>query len=540
MGKAGKNRIQLREVILDIEKNLPEIRDPRTFDAYFNMLDGLKALAEAQRLDEIYPDAVKILGEKMVANGVRWLKIEEDSTERVMNYHRWMNADIAASYQGEIERVSTDERDPAKLRQLAVNTEAVAKWSEQRFPDQPRMNNNYWRILSDIAGRFLKLPNLSEEETAFWISKVAFPEPFAMVLESLQKELFNMTEANRADSHRILNRLTQIKARIDAAGNRMPFYIQSMLGEVSVELIMRMTKYEEAFAEGEADLALGLLQNRYLQALGAQWVSRAKIPSGQYAPTYFSVARKLAAALYNAGFATESNQLNSHIGNVAAPIMGRQMDIEGTYLVTDVKGKQWKFSVALVRENYYFAALCDVMGAVHKPLLYVEYDFETGGFVASAREKDSDPEPIWTVRFKVDGKKIEIVDPWSEVDRQPLKGEKIESYPDIFKNTPPEATKPAGRYEGVVTFGNNTKLKMTLIVTAFNGYTLARLTNKDVDLDLNVGTAGTNGVLYLTTGVKRATWTQMRGVLKNGEYRGVVIIGGREMTKEFVMKKVSE
>jgi hypothetical protein len=320
----------------------------------------------------------------------------------------------------------------------------------------------------------------------------------------------------------------------------MPFYIQSMLGEVSVELIMRMTKYEEAFAEGEADLALGLLQNRYLQALGAQWVSRAKIPSGQYAPTYFSVARKLAAALYNAGFATESNQLNSHIGNVAAPIMGRQMDIEGTYLVTDVKGKQWKFSVALVRENYYFAALCDVMGAVHKPLLYVEYDFETGGFVASAREKDSDPEPIWTVRFKVDGKKIEIVDPWSEVDRQPLKGEKIESYPDIFKNTPPEATKPAGRYEGVVTFGNNTKLKMTLIVTAFNGYTLARLTNKDVDLDLNVGTAGTNGVLYLTTGVKRATWTQMRGVLKNGEYRGVVIIGGREMTKEFVMKKVSE
>lgn len=541
MKRAETGRIQLREVILDITKNLPEIRDPRTFDSYFELLDGLQELAVRHRLDEIYPGAVPALGEKMVANGVRWLKIEEDSTDRVLNYHRWMNADIASSFQGEIERESLDEKDPAKLRVLAINTEAVARWAEKRFPDQARMNNNYWRILSDVAGRFLKITTLSEEEIAFWIAKVTYPEPFAMVLEGLQKELFLMNPENRSIGHRILIRLGQIRTQVDAAGNRMPFHIHSMIGEVAVELILRMTKFEEKFAPGEFASALKLLQNRFLQGLGTQWISRNKVPSGEYALEYFSISRALALALFDAGFPSESDQLNAYIGKIAAPIMGRKLDIEGTYELKDKKGKKWKFSLALARETLYFAALNDESGAVHKPFLYVEYDFNSGGFVASAREKDSDPQPIWTLRFKIDGKNIEVTDPWGEPDLYPMKGVKTQSYPDFFTFPPEAATDPAGRYEGVVTFSNNLKSKMTLIVTSFNGYTTARLTDhKNLQLDLNVGSHATNGILYLTTGVKRATWTQLRGIIKNGEYRGVVIIGGREMTKEFVMKKVKE
>jgi len=124
-----------------------------------------------------------------------------------------------------------------------------------------------------------------------------------------------------------------------------------------------------------------------------------------------------------------------------------------------------------------------------------------------------------------------------------LKGKKIESYPNFFKEGKADpVSSAAGRYEGMMYIGKDFAKKMTLTVTSFNGYTVAGMTDDNVTItfELNVGTAGTDSVLYLTTGnTGRPNWVQLRGLLKNGEFRGRTIIGGRGLSaRDFVLKKI--
>src|SRR5437868_1426825 len=66
--KAAIDRTSLRDVILDIEQNIPEMRDPATFESYFFILDQLAAQAQRLGLDQYYPNAVQSLGLHMVSN----------------------------------------------------------------------------------------------------------------------------------------------------------------------------------------------------------------------------------------------------------------------------------------------------------------------------------------------------------------------------------------------------------------------------------------------------------------------------------------
>ena len=96
---------------------------------------------------------------------------------------------------------------------------------------------------------------------------------------------------------------------------------------------------------------------------------------------------------------------------------------------------------------------------------------------------------------------------------------------------------------GTVYFGPSFQLKMTLVVTAFQGYTLGRMTDekRSFYLNFNYGSRARDGVLYLTTGRGPANWVHLRGTIKNGEYRGYVINGGRGIAAhEFSLKKVSD
>ena len=101
--RAEMSRAEAREVILDIQANVSEFVDPQTFDSYFYILDDLQKIADEKGVNEIYPNAVRTLGQQMVANGIRWLTASRDSLDRIMYYHRWMNVEIAASFLSNVE-----------------------------------------------------------------------------------------------------------------------------------------------------------------------------------------------------------------------------------------------------------------------------------------------------------------------------------------------------------------------------------------------------------------------------------------------------
>ena len=69
--KASIDRQQLRDVVLSLEQQLPEMRDFKTFESYFFILDQLKQESDRLGLDDLYPDAVLSVGTKMVSFGIK-------------------------------------------------------------------------------------------------------------------------------------------------------------------------------------------------------------------------------------------------------------------------------------------------------------------------------------------------------------------------------------------------------------------------------------------------------------------------------------
>ena len=189
LSRASQGRIPLREVILDIQQNYPEMRDPVVFESYFYMLDDLKELSVKHRLDEIFPQAVEKLGTRLAGHGLKWLSIGRHSTEKIMYYQRWMGVEEATVY---CEMMDFEIKNLAKeteFRQAAANVDAIIAYFSKRYPDRRDLHLVTHRIITDIANRFLKNPDVTEADIQFWLGKIAIASGFSEYIEYLQQHL---------------------------------------------------------------------------------------------------------------------------------------------------------------------------------------------------------------------------------------------------------------------------------------------------------------------------------------------------------------
>lgn len=542
LAKAAKGRIQCREVILDITQNLPEMRDRKTFEPYFGILEPLQEIATRTKLDEIYPGAVRTLGWRMAAIGTRWFSITRDTSDTIFRAHGWMAEETVVSFQVNIDLELAETTDGKLLRNAVLSIERLMSWAETRWSERGEIRLTYRRLVSDAAAKILREPNLSETEQLQWLGKIVVPGSLGTYLENLQAELFTVTKENSAKLDFVGARLLVIHQRLSQADSSLaPGWLLGQLGELAVELLLRHVSFERNIPELARLLAM--LQPRHLQALSQQWATETRLPSDAYATAFLSYSQLLVDALRRNALNREANELTVTLQKIAAALQARQGGIEGTYALTGEDGKTWRFSIVFARENLLYAALADSSGVVFKPYFNVTYDGSSESFLASQREQDIDPGQNHMVRFKVmrDGK-IELRDLFARPGSQRMVGAKVETYVDFMKMQSPEPQVIPGTYQGVVRFGGGFSKRMTLVVALFQGYSMARLSDgESLVIDLNIGSRGDNGVLYLTTGkLERTTWIQLRGFVKNGVYRAQTIKGGQGASPEFEMRRISD
>lgn len=543
LAKANRGRAACRDVILDISLNVQEMRDPATFDRYFSILGNLSAIAEKHKLEEIYPDAVKSLGLRMVGNGVRWLSITNDSSEKILSYHDWMNTDTAYVFQSNIELATREVTDNIVLKKLAENTEALMAFADLKFAQNIDLRNGYRRILSDLAAKKLKETGVTSEDYIFWLSKLSTPQAYAVAIDSVHVKTLALSASDKTMSHEYAKSLKLLAQKALSEAANQPGWLFSQIADVSQELILKNIDLKEPFSAGEFESLMALLTSRHLQGLAQQWTDADRIPDSAYVEHYLELTRKLILQLRKFNLEKEANEVKKFEERLAAPIVGKSKQIEGSYLLTDPKGKKWIFTAVLARQALIYVELADLNGVVNKAYFNITYAVEDDSFVGSEREVDLDPGRNLTLRFRLLGNgEIEVRDLMAPPEIQNLKGTKFESYPDYFPLGTNVGEDPSGTYKGIVYFGKDFKTEISLIVTGFNGYSLGRATsaNGAITLDLNMGTRGTDKVLYLTTGrIRNSHWIQLRGMLRDGEFHGHSIIGGRGISKkEFILKKV--
>lgn len=538
--RASQGRIQCRQVVLDVLESLPEMRERSVFEPYFNILEDLDKVAQRLKLAEIYPGAIENLGARMAAHGARWLQLSMDEKKQVLRHHGWMSPETALSYQAQIELEAKELNKLDLLKKLALTVEELVPLADRRWPERRDIRLGYRRILSEAAGRILRDTSLSETEQLAWIGRISDPGAIGTLLGELMKELLRLTPETKEQMGFISRQLIVIHERLARDPVLSPEWILGSVGDTTVELIIRSLAFERQITE-LPDL-LKLLQLRHLQGLAQQWMGIRRLPSSAYAPHYLDLAKIMLEALRASPLRRESDDFSDFFKRIGAPILVKDEKMEGTYALTSPNGKKWRFSLAFAHQSLVYAALADVDGFVFKPFFNVSYDGETESFLASQREPDIDPTQNYTLRFRIlKNGEIEVRDLLADPKQQHLRGRKIETYDDYFSDTSITDVQASGTYEGIVRFGTEYAERMTLVVTTFQFYSLARLSGPNgVSLELNIGSPGNDGNLYLTTGKLQTTWVQIRGQLRNGVFRGHSIKGGKGRSPTFEMRKISD
>lgn len=539
--KATQSRTALLDVLLDIEYNIPEMRDPDTFDKYFTMLDALEVQSSRTGLEQYYPKIVSNVGLKMVSNGMRWLDVTAANTEKVAYYIKWMDADALARFMGLIEYQNTMIKNPVHLKQMADNIESILPVIDEKAASLPYVQLGFRRLVSDSAVALLKTEMLNEAEVDFWIKKIKIASSFSEYLDYLNQGIYSFEKDNKADSHTYIARLSLMFAQSAALSQTAPNWLINGIGDSLSEVLLRMVRLEETFRPGEFEKATAYLKSRHLQGLAQQWMAAEKLPSGSYIETYLAASRHLISRLQSSGLRKEADDLQKWLTKSAAPALARKVNLEGHYQLTSNTGEIWFFTVAVAKENTLIAALADAKGHVYKTFFNIAYNLKKDGFIASEREPDLDKDSNPPIEFIVssDGK-IFIYDPFARNQSRSYTGNKVQSFTDLWQHANTMAPLADGIYEGVLFNPSGTEMKSRLIITTFNGYTLGRLEFDSVSIELNIGTSAEDGVIIMTSGLNRgASWFQLRGLMTDEGIKAYVIVGGKgQGTACTLLKKI--
>lgn len=498
MFKASQGRIELREVLMDLENNIQEMGYPEVFDSYFYLLDGLKELAIRFNLDEIYPGAVENLGAQMVDSGIRWLDIAEAKEERLLYYHKWMNLDVAVRYMDQVEVEIGSLKNMDKVRSASDNVEILLNYVETRFPRYYHLKTGYRRILSNVALKFLRQPDISNEDVQHWIGKLRSPAGYMDYMILLSTEIYSLKEDTKGEAHVYSGRLKALATVVAQDGMDIPVAIPKGIGEISEDLILRFIHLEEPFQAEELRGLLDLLSVGQLHDLATRWNSFKKLPSDKYIQSYFESSREFVGKLREIGMAKEVADINSWVGAMGAPAMVRLLGMEGSYSLRDAQGAAWTLMIIKVREMQLEALMWKEGDEFGKLYQTIRWDFEKSTFVASERVLDlTDFSAPSLVKFNAIPGGIEFFNPFANPDTQKMAGVMTEAYEDLMKEAT-ESFDYEGFYQGVLKDVAGKTIAVNLTVSSLGGHYMGRIIGEGVDHSFEMGSQVNGGALYLT------------------------------------------
>jgi hypothetical protein len=544
--RAAVDKNELRDVINEIDINLAEMRDQTVFDQYFFMLDDLQALAVKLDLDSIYPTAIKKLGNRMVQKGVNWLDIFKTSREHLLYYHRWMaDYQTASSFLFAVELQIKDETDKTKLRVAAGNLEALMVFADQTWPDEKALRLLYRTTLSGLATKVLKNETPSDSESDFWLAKIYTSDAMSEVTTMLQSQVYALTLATVDRTPWIVRRLFLVYSHSIAPTFGATEGLTGQIGDTAVDLVLKTFRLDQRLSDQEFNELIGMMQTRHLIALAAGWATFGKVPRGSFADYYLQRAYDFIKILQTKGLGPEAVSLAQSIEKKSAAIQGHEHDLEGTWLMTDNVGTEWRLVLAYATEEMLIASFGDSEENYIRPLFNIVYDSKRQAFLASERPMDIDKSPNRAIRiFPLPDGSLRVLDLSSPL-KPAMHARRVQKFPDVLAEgsatTPPDLD---GVYRGQITIAGGTVTSVILTVTVFSGASIGNLQMLDGNYDstLNFGTPADNGVIYLTHGnvVGSGTWMQLRAKLgSDGVLRGYTIYGGSGLVpRAFALKKV--
>ena len=188
--KASIDRQNLRDVVLNLETQLPEMRDLRTFESYFFLCDKLQEKATEFGLNDLYPDGVKSLAVKMAAFGVKWMDLSKISKENLGYYLKWMDIEGLTNLLSYANYYFKKISDIEPLKHLSDNVDFIIANTADLTKDRFDIEVGLRELSTSIAIKFLLRTDLSEADKTYWASKVYTSSGLSLYTDQVQQLIY--------------------------------------------------------------------------------------------------------------------------------------------------------------------------------------------------------------------------------------------------------------------------------------------------------------------------------------------------------------
>ena len=527
--EAKQGRKQLLEVLLRLKDNVRELRDQPTFDEFFALLLPLDALAKEYNLAMIYPDAVKEVGKTMIMHGNRWLKISLDSDKKILSYQKWADLSAALLFQGQVIEELGKIRDEKLFKKAYSNLLILETWSEMTFPDDLYLYPTYQKTISDVSFKaLLNINVVNQEEWSFWIrglnSQAAAQDYLAFLNEKILME--NVKKEEMPQWFALAETLGKQLTTID----RLSSSVKNNYGVFITDLAAKAIYYEYEINEASFKTIVSLLDISSLRGLIFRWINPEKIASDAYSLKLVTLSKTIYLRTKELKLTQNSLELERFVSSRLGPVVASQSGIEGHYNLKGLDGRDWFFTIIRETESRVVASLCDSTGVICFSFFNIQYSIEKNVFFASENvpSDDSYQNAPAQIIFGADNT-VSLDLPHAFKVSGRFAGKKVQSYENIMSLAVEKAVAIEGHFKGTIEV-NGVSKAYDLMITSFGEYSIARLESDDsvIRVDLNKGTDGKAGFIYLTSGrTGKGTWFHLRLKQEGDETLvGDAIVGG--------------
>lgn len=534
LGEAQAGRRELLDALLKLKDNVRELRDQKTFDEFFVLLDQFETLADQENLHMIYPNAVGEVGKTMIMHGSRWLKVAHDSEEKILSYMRWADLTAALQFQRQVIEEIDKIKNPELFKKAFSNLQALEAWAAENFADDLYLLPIYQKTISEISFNALTTIDIrDEQEWSFWISGVnnqdSAQDYVAYLNEKILAEQLKAEDA--AHWFSLVNALGEQLQDIQ----RLSSSVRHNFGVLFADLTAKAIASEYTIDPTVFNKTVSLLDASSVRSLAFRWTNPEKAPTDQYATTLVPLSKSIYNRSKDLKLGQTALEIERFISGSLSAAFVSQNGIEGTYKLTG-NGRTWKFTILRDSEQRLIAALCDDKGVVCFTFFNVQYNVQDNKFYASERVPDDDfYNNIPAIIEFGDNDSISIELPYAYRVGTHISGHKVESYENYMANPFMDANLMSGTYTGQLKLKSGSR-EMILILNTLGEHTVGRMESSDGHLVFNFGRGndGNIGYLYLTTGQNsRRSWTHLRlKQINDDEITGVLISGGKGVLSE--------
>lgn len=543
--QASMGRSELRDVVFQMQKNIPEFTSLPQMSPYMHILPDLQKYSDQFQLEDLYPKAVALLGEEMFVGAQKWLDVRFVNQAELTFFAQYASFNSAYGYTNAIEYTLNLEKNLNLLEIAANNIDALRLVFLKTLKDPAQVDLNLRKILSEKSAKILLDTTLTNAQISFWIQKISTAEGFLSFIDTMSVRIIALKQHNANESHIYLERLSLLKQRMDLFVDTIPTATFTSLGDQVAALLMQMLVFEVPFAQGEPELAISLMRVKNVVDLTQQIMNRTTPPSSGYVEEFLKIAQLLMTELKNAGLKQQVQDFSTYLQKVIAPVLISKLSAEGQYDLLDENNQKWYFTIIQSPTNSIYAAFSDDQHFVNKSFYNVTYDVDNGVFVASQREPDMSPNPNYTIHFGLNNKgDIHVTDLYTTSGPRKYIGKRSATFPHYIGSTV-TAGSLTGRYIGNIEYLDGAKKPVELILTVFSSYTLGRMNMMDANgkvilsIEYQFGSKITDSSIFLTSGqLASGTWNHLRGKIENGVFKGIMLVGGRGiLTKEFELTR---